>query len=372
MAVNRSDYKKGIQKQTKKSYDTKDDSGKFKSIFLEGIRPIKLGNAEHFLNVIPFKAGAQNPNASPGESVYVLDIWVHRGIGIQENSYICLSRTYQKPCPVCEYQNELRKLKDSDDYDEELIKQLNPSRRAVYNVEILDNDAERAKGVQIMEVSHVKFEGPFAALAKLPRGGGFIYFSDPDDGKILSFNLTGAGTMGIKFESLRFIDRDEIVSDDLLAKARVLDELIHIPTYDEVHAAFFASGEASADAPDERPEEGAEVETVAVPAPAARTEGDVPQHVEGPKYKCPAGGAIGEDFGSIEGCDTCKPKVKAACEAMADGAAAVTETAAPPAKPVAAPAPAPAARPSLKKDPAPTPAPAAAPPAGRPAFRKRA
>src|SRR5574337_1937468 len=111
----RAAMKQEMADRHKESYDRKDDSGRFKSIFIKdavsGITMWKCSEDEHFINIIPYIAGANNPNVKPGKFAYNLDIFVHRKVGVNEDSYICLARTYNKPCPICEHQAEQRKMR---------------------------------------------------------------------------------------------------------------------------------------------------------------------------------------------------------------------------------------------------------------------
>lgn len=285
----RKQMKEEMTSRLQDSYNSKDGSGKFKSIFIKeaiGNVPFwKASEEEHFINIIPFFAGKNNPNVKEGKLTHTLDIQVHRKVGVNEDSYICLARTFGKKCPICEEQAELRK---QDDYDEKYVKTLNPTRRVIYNVEVLDSDKEQRKGIQLFEVSHWLFEKELVELAKKPKGGGFILFSDPDEGKTVFFRKKGNGPTNTEYKAFRFEDRTEPVSDEILDAALVLDEIIHIPTYDEVKNAFY----------------GTDTETPEDEVVERRVEAEESgRRREKPKFKCP--GNRPEDFGELEECEEC-------------------------------------------------------------------
>jgi len=239
----RKGYAEALKKRQEDSYSRKDDSGKYKTIWGEGKKlPFwKCTDAEHSINIIPFYAGKNHPYNIEGEPTYLLDAWVHYKVGANEDSYICLNRMYKEACPICEYQTKLRKAANDSDDPESFKKEidaLNPKRRAIYNIQCLDSNKEIDKGVQVWDVSHFLFERELLEISRKKRGGGFVYFSDPDDGKIISFIRKGSGPTTTEFAAIEFEERDEVISDELLDAAYPLDELVHRPSYAEVKAAF--------------------------------------------------------------------------------------------------------------------------------------
>lgn len=271
-----------MSQRLQESYNSKDDSGKFKSIYVkekQGNTPLwKCSEDEHFIDIIPYIAGSQHPSVKEGKLACNLDFYVHRKVGVNEDSYVCLARTFGKKCPICDEQAEIRK---QDDYDEKYVKSLNPTRRVLYNIVVRDNDKEERKGIQLFEVSHWLFEKELAELSKKPRGGGFITYSDPDDGKTLCFRKKGNGPTNTEYKAFQFFDRNEPISDEILDTALSLDELIHLPTYEEVKNAFFGLES------DEEPE--------------AEVEEEKPRKAA--KFKCP--GTFAEDFGKFDECENC-------------------------------------------------------------------
>ena len=131
-----------LNKRIQESYDSRQSSGKFKGIFKEDLQvpSWKITASEHLIDILPYIVGEGNPNPKlkPGDIHYVLTLFVHNGVGVNENQYICLSRNYSKPCPVCEYQNSLKQA--GEDYDS--LKYLNPTRRSLYNIIVYDDQKE--------------------------------------------------------------------------------------------------------------------------------------------------------------------------------------------------------------------------------------
>ena len=240
--------KKGLrsrfEERMKRSEETKDSFGSFKTIFKDSVPAEKFwkcGKGQHLIDIIPYKAGKFDPVAEEGEDTYVLDLWVHQGVGVLDAQYVCPLRNYGKPCPICE---EIKRLKSEDDYDEDLVKSLQPKRRVIYNIFCQDNPEEEAKGVQIWEVAHWFAERQFISLARIPAKHGkveqrMIYFPDPDVGVSIAFSRDGVGATSTSYSGYQFVDReDKEYIKELMKDAFVLDEIIHIPTYEEIERDF--------------------------------------------------------------------------------------------------------------------------------------
>jgi len=282
--------KEEMKKRQDESYKRKDDSGKFKSIFNDKFpadKRFKCAEGEHSLDFIPFVAGPNNPNVKEGKLTYILDVWVHNKVGVNEDSYICMNKTFGKPCFIDEYQAELIKREEED----AIVKALNPTRRGIYNIWCHDNPKEEVKGIQIWDVSHWLFESEVIEQAKLKKGGGYIYYTDLDDGKVVSFRRTGSGATNTKFKAITFEDREEPLPDEIVMSVYCLDDLLHIPKYEEVKAAF--SGKAK----EEKTEEAESEEQVS-------KEDDVPEELGEPV--CPSDYVFGADFGDYDECDDCE------------------------------------------------------------------
>jgi hypothetical protein len=335
------------------SYESK-DSFSFRGIFepskVKGMSFWKPGPGQHIFDILPYIAGTQNPRRKKGKAAYVVDIFVHRGVGPNEDQYVCLAKSFNEPCPICEYRAE--RVKEGDATEEEL-KALRPGRRVIYAV--WDGDDQK-KGVQIYEVAHWFMENPIQSIVKKPkRGGGLseaIDFPHPDNGKSVAFEIKAVGK-NRDYTGHQFVDRDEPIPDEILEAVPVVDELLHIPSYDEVHAAFFGASSQEVDeiASGRSVEE--EVEDTEIEEPEIEEVLEVEEEVEEevvvqpkkelkpkPKAKeeeakmvlvCPFseyGAIAGESYNQYQECETCD--TKQACEMLSKGEPEVVE---PPKKP---------------------------------------
>jgi len=230
--------RQALQQRTEESYETKDKGLTFNDWFQRDANLPKFNpdKGEHLIDIIPYPAGSNDPGVVRGKypegtPVYVLDVWVHQRIGSAEHYIVCPRQNYNQPCALCDYRNQLRK----EEADEDSIKDLVPKRRVAYNIDDLNNEE---KGIQVLEIAHFFMEQKIMAAAKKKGrkgGGGYITFSDPDEGKSVGFERTGKGN-NTAFEGHSFEDRDYAIDDDVLEEAYILDEYIQLWDAEDIQA----------------------------------------------------------------------------------------------------------------------------------------
>ena len=252
--------KKSLSKRYQTSYETKGSNGGSKSnVFdykkVDGeITFFKPQEGKNRINIIPYVIKTKNhPLVRRGEfdigdSDYVMDYFTHRNIGPSEATVLCLKNTYGKPCPICEQSALLYKQGK-----EEEAKELKASRRVVYNIE----DLKEPGKLKVFETSHVLFEKELIDEARDDEDGGFIDFADPEDGREIKFRATEVqkGKMKFKeFKSFSFEKRDEPISDELLESAISFDEIMNVPTYEEVQKILYGTDSDDEEAEKKREE----------------------------------------------------------------------------------------------------------------------
>lgn len=287
-AERRKQYREEIKKQQEDSFARRDVGGKFKTIFNEEAPTDnfwKCGEAKHEINIIPFTAGSQHPTKKEGAGAYMVDVWRHDKIGPNENSYICLNLTYDRACPLCEEQARLKK-NDAPDVE---VKALNAKHRVIYNIQVLDNNKEKDKGIQIWDAPYHSFERLLVERAEEKKGGK-VYFASPDDGKLISFKRKGMGPTNTEYLNIDFEEREEPISDELLDEAYQLDMILHIPTYDEVKSAYFGTSTKEESKPEKTKKEEPQKED--------------PPDVDDPN-DCPYNYEFGVDYDEKNECDDC-------------------------------------------------------------------
>ena len=247
-----------LSKRYQSSYETKDSGGAKTGVMdwskADGeIKFFKPVEGKNRINIIPYTIKSKNHplvrkgDFEIGDSDYVMDVYVHRSIGPSETSVICLKSTYGKPCPICEQSALLIKQgKEKEGKD------LRPKRRVFYNVE----DLKEPGTVKIFEASHNLFEKELIDEARDDDEGGFVNFADPVDGKEIKFRASETSfnkTKYFEFKSFSFVDRDEPLSDDLLESAVSFDEIMRVPTYEEVEKILYGQDDDDDESDDDEP-----------------------------------------------------------------------------------------------------------------------
>lgn len=282
----------------------------------------------HLLDIIPFVAGSQYPRfakdpVNEGDLTYYLDIYVHQNIGPGKAQIVCPQRNYGKPCPICE--DIEAKVKDGWEWED--YSGIAPKRRCVYNVWVLSDPKEEAKGVQIWEASHRFSEKQIQAQAKAPRGGGVIPFASPEeDGHSISFSVENDEYRTVS--GMKLVPRDYVIPDEVLEDAFTLDELIVLLEYAAIFDIYYGEGayaemkaekdqaKRSQPVPQERKASGPLGGAGGV---RRRGEGDVPEPEVPPGRsprggnpgrapavgECPGGGRFGADIDTLPNCQEC-------------------------------------------------------------------
>lgn len=202
----------------------------------EGMKRFKLKSAgTKIIDILPYRVGEGNPFAKPGELHYERTFHTHKGIGPNEDSYVCPAKTKGDKCPICEYR---AKLSRNPDADEDLVKSLRPSERQLF---LVIDHADREAGPQIWDISYHLFGKVLDSTLKN---------SDEEDGFDLFYHLTkglslklmvqeksmGRGKPFYFVESILFKQRKEQYSADMLDELPCLDDLLIIKPYKELQA----------------------------------------------------------------------------------------------------------------------------------------
>ena len=262
------------------------------------------------IDIIPFLPKTNRiPRFQPGYDEYALDVWMHRGIGPGEETFICLAKMFKKPCPICEEQDALRKSRAT----KEEIDQLTPKRRLIYNVIDLES---KDQAIMLWEMSYHLFEKALIAAAQVGKHE-VIAFSDLEEGKTIKFAAKKKSLGPYSFTEITgigFIDRQPY-EEKILDEAYALDDMLTIPTYEQIRNALHGleAEESVEEAPQTRRERPAQQEVPpakrervvvdATPAPVARRER--PAKVEAAQGQCPYGHKFGTDCDQKDDCPDC-------------------------------------------------------------------
>lgn len=251
--------KGGLAKRYASSYEKKDGVSTSKGGVINyrnydgDVTFFNPAEGKHRINIVPYIIKSKNHplvkkgEAEIGEMDYVLDFYVHRGVGPAEKSVLCLKNTFGKPCPICEHSASLRKAGK-----EKEANALKPSHRVVYNIE----DLKEPGKIKVFETSHYLFEKELIEEARDDENGGFVDFADPEEGKEIKFRASKATKNKIEFtefKSFSFEDRDEKLDSDLVESAISFDELLTVPTYEEVEKVLYGDDDSEDDDSEDEP-----------------------------------------------------------------------------------------------------------------------
>jgi hypothetical protein len=174
--------------------------------------------------------------------VEVGDLWyrrpfkVHKNIGADNKSYICLS-SVEKRCPICEFQKELFQT------DRDAAIKLYPQDRELYAPIPLNSKKHEVEPGFIWDMAKTLFRNALErALDKKPDNE---IFPDLNEGLTLEcdFNWKTIGNSKPfpEVTHIAFFERDEIYDESILETVPDLDAIINdsVLSYDELKAAFF-------------------------------------------------------------------------------------------------------------------------------------
>lgn len=246
----------GLQGRTKKRNEDKNSFPGGEGILNlpEGYEFFSPKKGRNEIEILPFNVGENHPDVVKGEIEegdvdYVLDIWVHRGIGVNNSSVVCPNSNFGEPCPICE---EVKMMKDQG-LEKEDYKDLYPKRRVIYN--IFDHADEKVK---IFSVSHFLFAKELQEEVEANNDEGEIIFAHPKIGKTIKFRAVeeeiGKNTF-FKYKSFEFVDREEEIDEEILEQAITIDEYLNIKSYEQIKSLFHSG------VPDDNDDEEDEEET---------------------------------------------------------------------------------------------------------------
>lgn len=210
----------------------------------------KIRDGSHILDLVPYEAGSHDPLTEEGDPTYGFEYWAHPNVGPNNAMMLCPTEMYGDPCYICEHRERLRQKGADDDK----WKPLFPKRRNLYNILCYDRGEEK-KGIQVWDISYHYFEKFIIAISKKQSRGGkkakTINFAHPTKGKSITFTVEPAKSKNDypTYLGFTFDDRDYEIEQDTLEEAHILDEIVHIPTTDEIKRAFL--GKKGKDTEDE-------------------------------------------------------------------------------------------------------------------------
>ncbi len=305
-----------MKKKGEKSYKSRSE-GAFTFIgYLDfkgnGVERFKDENKKDYLiDIIPYEIETnKHPNDKKGETAYNMDIWVHKSIGLEKGHYLCMKKTFDEPCKICE--KFLESQNQGMEWDD--IKHLTPSRRCVYLMRY-------KKKIYVYDTSFKIFEELWLEVVEKKKKKGediFPVYLNEEGCCSLEFSTTDKSGIGryIQFDFTEIEDYDEKV----LEKTISLEKLLIIPDQEKLEKIL--SGEVSETQDEEETEEDnseyddylEEAEGDEEGTEEEQDEEEEQKEEESVKKKkkkkvekdeCPYNTQFGKDWDEYEHCDTC-------------------------------------------------------------------
>jgi len=216
----------------------------------EGYTTFSPKAKKYRFDLLCFRAGKGNPKVDEGEVWYERTFWIHRDIGPNKEWHLCAAKTFNEPCPVCEYRAKQAMDPDSD---EEVIKELAPKQRQLWLPRDLASDGEEKL---IWEFSfHLFGKQLYKKIKNSDEEDEYEYFADPEDGKTIrvSFEQSEHGKW-VEAADIEFRPRKSQYTLADVDEMPCLDDLLVATPYDKLKALFLQTEESDdEDGPEEKP-----------------------------------------------------------------------------------------------------------------------
>ena len=191
----------------------------------------------------------ENDRAMVGNEWYKKPFKVHRSIGVDNDSYVCLS-TIGKKCPICEYRASL--LKEHGKTEE--TDALKPSDRNLYFVRPKQTKKYEDK-LHVWDISRFLFQNLFND--ELDENEEYEAFADNEIGHTLKIRSEEKSYQKSKFYNVTridFEDREEQYDENELEETPSLDDILNVLTYKELKTIFFEMSDDDEDDDDDEDE----------------------------------------------------------------------------------------------------------------------
>ena len=289
------------------------------------------------LDFLPYKVTDENHLdrndelgiAVPGELWYKKPFYVHRNVGINNESVVCPT-TFGKKCPICEY----RAKRAREGADKEELKLLKTSLRNLYVVVPIDNE-KLDEQPYLWDVSQYLFQD--LLNDEIDEDPDLGRFPDLEEGLTLKIRFSEAMIGKNKFAEtsrIDFIERKSAYDEKILSKVPNLDECLTVYSYKELEKMFLeVEVDEDVDEQDAAQEEDEDNNVKSYRVPKDEKEEDIPEKEiikedveeadskeerkrkraakkaskeEEEKNRCPYGHRFGIDCDKFDDCKECE------------------------------------------------------------------
>lgn len=221
--------------------------GNFDSYIKSDFKVYKIKDGKNVLRILP-------PTWADARH-YGYDLWVNYGIGVDNSSYLSLSKMLNEKDPLA----EARRRADKDG-DEDMAKALAPKQRI--GMWVIDREAE-SEGPQVF-ICPWTVDKDIALISVDDDTGEVVMIDDPEEGCDLRFYREGKGRNtkypAAKMRLLKpsYLSEDEKQQEEWLEYVmdHPIPDTLQYYTYDQIAEAFGGNVRSEKDDDDERPRRG--------------------------------------------------------------------------------------------------------------------
>ena len=210
-------------RDSKKAAERAEGGNDFDKIFKDGINTFSAADGDNLIRPLP-------PTWEDPEH-YGYDIYVHYGIGADNNAYLCRKKMLNEACPICEEQKRAER-----EGDDEYAKELKPKQRVAF---FLLNRDEEEKGALIWSAPW-GFDRDVCKISVDKRTGEVLELDNPEDGYDIEFEKTGAKKR-TKYEGVKIarkasdLDHDEALD---FVEANPIPDILNFYSYEYIEDIF--------------------------------------------------------------------------------------------------------------------------------------
>lgn len=168
-----------------------------------------------------------------GDWDYKLEIPVHRNVGVTQQAVLCLREAFGHKCAICDDMFDEYKKRGTPEFNEKTAKALQPKWRTIYCV--YDYRDDKHVGLKLWDYAYKSGEVILMEKAENDPSG-LVVFSDIQDGKIIEIESFVDKDFNdfVKVRTMRFLPRQDPYTEADVANNFPLDQMLIIPTVEEV------------------------------------------------------------------------------------------------------------------------------------------
>jgi len=205
---------------------------------------------DNFIQLLPMpeiEEGSKLSSLIIKTAAFKFPLWVHWRVGPNQDSFLCLRKMFDEPCPVCE--EFMRRRANNEEWDnmKHLSVPNSPNRWLFYMVDVAEPDKIEENGVQVFLCPVTVEREMSSRMVEKTRSGEIVKLrflpSDPDEARIFKFHREGTD-LNTKYLECEYLDPDttegkpEELPDEFYNNPS-FEEILRKPSYEEMKKALF-------------------------------------------------------------------------------------------------------------------------------------